>query len=650
MTVESDNKNKRIVLTTATENRIIDKLIKNLKSRFEQEIIDKRYPSFRIKDDISRILLNNKIVNINWDSYNTINNKVNEAFSKQINSYKSNPSGVVDLNKIKNMINDGNRSKSLNKNEEYAGYSKNKSSDYNIISNQPVTAENNKSSNNNDLVKRDNSFMRRQLSENIKTYNKSLEKDETKIKYDHYVKEHDYTSFNKDDKAENINNLDVNNPKPIINQIIDDKSNNVIDINKPDAYVDNNINDCKNQFQYKIDYPQNTVAPSINNKLSRNNNSNKDINYSRTYNIIPEKERIKQQAYNNLLQKEMEKQAFLQRQLNYFSQEMRKEVEEAKEIKQKEIETKHNKTNKLKEMLDTQIREKKQIRERTLSQKREYDNKVIIEANKEVKEDKSKLIEKYMTKINQRKQLQQFEEEKKRITQETKIKEKKEEKIREEYNNLITEKELINKKNQLEKQKQHWLEFKENNDKIKKERMDRKKYEKELGKKALADMETLLNKQDESRTKERERLLSKMNNSYSNNKGLDLEIKKQEMLRLEEERRIKAEKENYIKEQEREVRSKIKKENQIKMLREGLEKQIKEKERISIDKKRNDLDFYNNVTLKTSNDYSENKKKIIKDFLTKKELYKHELDKQNEEKARFKLMNNYGINSHLCSN
>lgn len=600
MSIKTDVKSS---YPTSTQNKILDKLISNIKTKFEKDISDKRYPPFRIREDISKILFNSTSININWDNYDTLVSKTASAFEKIIKGFRSCP-GVVDINKINSLIND-----------KVAGLSKANKLGYNII-----TGENSQIVNN-DLINQSEKLSQQQNLEPKNKFSEEKNIDENK-ENQRYVNNTISTSANN----ANENNLNANNK-----------------INDPDKLNSNQIVSEKN-FLSNIQ-SRNPISTLPNNLVPE---SYKTFNkmYAKVLGLPPKaeaREQVKSSAYYNLLKQQLGENLKMKQEADFWSQETAKDWKNNQINEKTQKETQAKKIKIFKEQLDKQIQEKAESKKRAQSAKKDLDTKIILDANKEKEEENASLLKKQMTKIEQSNQLKKHEEEKRKRVAEEKAKEQNLVNNIISYNNKKLEKENQVKEEVQQRNKQHWNEFNENNNKLHKERVASKKREKDLEGKALKDLDALLTKQEETRKNEREKLLNKISNTFIVNAGMQLEKQRNEKLILEEEKRILAEKTKLVRESEEESKKRLERERRLNSFREGLNKQIKEKNLIKQDKKKNDNEFFTKIVLKADTEDREHKKSMIDQLLTKQNLYKQELDRQVKEREQFKLLKNYGI-------
>lgn len=608
MNIKSD---KRLYHPTATQNKLIEKIINNIKDKFDKEITDKRYPHARIREDVWRILFKDPSIKLSWDSLNNSSEKIEKAFDKHMRLVKANAGGIIDLNKINSLIESSipNPKRNIE------------------INNINTNGTKHDIDNSNNIKKQEMIF-----NEKINQYNDKIHNiNNNELKESQYVKDQIKSE-------ENIQNIRLHQ-KPIISEIeesvISPKEQEKVS-NQKDVGNNNATHQENQQLITKIPFtnepnliPQNQPVPST--------------NHVNNIPLVLDKQTLKQNVYNQLLSQEIEKTIKIKHELESYNKNIVRGAEENNKFEKMQKEEKRERVHRFKAVLDKQVLEKNDVKKISLSKKKVADDQIVLEAIKEKEIEKQKLIEKFKVKQEQKLQLQKHQAQKQKLLKEEKEKERKQNLEIEKYNKekLVTE--IQEKKQLLSKQQKHWQEFKENNERIKKEKLDRKKFEVEIGKKAIKDLDDILAKQEASRNQERNRVNYNLTHSYSVKHGVNLEKKRQEDLLHEEENRVKAEIEKTNKEYEKEKEKSLDKKKKISSLREGLNKQILEKKNSNLENKKKDHEYFSNVILKTNKDFNEEKQRIANDFSNKKESYKKELEKQIQEKEKLKLLNNYGI-------
>ena len=558
-----------------TLNKVTEKLINNLKTKYEKEIQDRRYPLYRIREDLNKILNAETSLNICWGNLNTLKVKTESGFERIINQFKPN-TGVVDMSKIGSIMSWEFNSK---KEKGIIGVGSKIESPVKLVDGAP------KSENERKIEHTD---IKSQTPQKSTTPQKQIN---NRISPSPSIRPPSENNTNNQNiqKSQSQNQIFVENPN----------------INPPE----NQLQSLQTNDQKRADKPP--VFPK--------SASNKDQTL---------KEKLKSKAYNNLITQKIEKNLKLQEEIRKQEELMKAKTELEEKHEQERKTRKQIEKRELKESLDLQVKEKQESRNRNKSEKKEFDNKIVLSYQAELTEKNDQKQNLSLEKKKTFAVLLEFENQKKEKLRETKEKEKKIEDDIRNYQatveNKIKEKEDQKK---LEAQR-HWNEFHTNNQLIKEQKQKRKLEEKEESKKNLVEYDQLLKRQELSRNKDREKLMYKMNNSYSASYGIELEREKMMKLKLEEEKIKLAAIEIQRKQDEMESHKKQLKLKKLDSFKDGLSKQVEHKKQKSLEKEIEDKKYFTSVVLKNKIEFNEDKKKVMREFLEKRENYKKDLDEQ----------------------
>lgn len=89
---------------SSTYNKIVGEIVKDLRIKFEQIIVDKNYPNYRIREDVMRYLNNHKELTPSWGNLSTLFTKCQDEFKRRISKYNSKPSNIIEMKKIHKLI------------------------------------------------------------------------------------------------------------------------------------------------------------------------------------------------------------------------------------------------------------------------------------------------------------------------------------------------------------------------------------------------------------------------------------------------------------------------------------------------------------------------------------------------------------------
>lgn len=111
ITEDNKVKSQTIVLSSnkkndysSTYNKIVGEIVKDLRIKFEQIIVDKNYPNYRIREDVMRYLNNHKELTPSWGNLSTLFIKCQDEFKRRISKYNSKPSNIIEMKKIHKLI------------------------------------------------------------------------------------------------------------------------------------------------------------------------------------------------------------------------------------------------------------------------------------------------------------------------------------------------------------------------------------------------------------------------------------------------------------------------------------------------------------------------------------------------------------------